>query len=371
MLILLNITRLPIWFSLESLNPTFSTRWFSGWNMSKYVSKIPHMFPQFFFRCLPMFPLDFLHGFPVFPIFPRIFSIFSLFSPFFPVFSPFVPCFPHFSFDFLHFFSICSPFFLHFSLFFPCFPQLFWRLLRPQRLRQRHQGAAIAAHGLVHEVLAAAQLRRGARERQAVHADLGGRNLLGDDFLGEVDPYTLKMGIFQFLGYTWGWPKGEVNPYIQWIGLRENLQENSMLSDLWLWYGNFHYFNGNLKNSNDFILKNMSSSMRRIIPYSDLYHTMVYHQPGIDGYHDLGILWIFQLLGYTWNIQRGFSNDLDMIGGWQSIMVPSGKLWRNYGKIHHFIAKSTISMVISNSYVSLPEGNDLYMILDIVTYTLW
>ena len=60
-----------------------------------------------------------------------------------------------------------------------------------------------------------------------------------------------------------------------------------------------------------------------------------------------------------------------MIGGWQSIMVPSGKLWRNYGKIHHFIAKSTFSMVISNSYVSLPEGNDLYMILDIVTYTLW
>ena len=39
--------------------------------------------------------------------------------------------------------------------------------------------------------------------------------------------------------------------------------------------------------------------------------------------------------------------------------LPSGKRLHNYGKIHHAMnmGKSTISMVIFNSYVKLPEGN--------------
>jgi len=38
--------------------------------------------------------------------------------------------------------------------------------------------------------------------------------------------------------------------------------------------------------------------------------------------------------------------------------VPSGKRLHSYGKIHPFLmGKSTISMAIFNSYVSLPEGN--------------
>ena len=36
--------------------------------------------------------------------------------------------------------------------------------------------------------------------------------------------------------------------------------------------------------------------------------------------------------------------------------VPSGKLTFCYGKSQFFMGKSTISMAIFNSYVSLPEG---------------
>ena len=37
--------------------------------------------------------------------------------------------------------------------------------------------------------------------------------------------------------------------------------------------------------------------------------------------------------------------------------LPSGKRLHNYGQIHHcLMGKSTISMAIFNSYVSLPEG---------------
>ena len=38
-------------------------------------------------------------------------------------------------------------------------------------------------------------------------------------------------------------------------------------------------------------------------------------------------------------------------------MLPSGKLSHNYGKSPCLMGKSTISMAIFHSYVSLPEGN--------------
>ena len=37
--------------------------------------------------------------------------------------------------------------------------------------------------------------------------------------------------------------------------------------------------------------------------------------------------------------------------------LPSGKLLHNYGKSPFSMEKSTISVVIFNSYVKLPEGN--------------
>ena len=42
----------------------------------------------------------------------------------------------------------------------------------------------------------------------------------------------------------------------------------------------------------------------------------------------------------------------------QEQWLPSEERLHNYGKIHHFQwFKSTISMAIFNSYVSLPEGS--------------
>ena len=38
-------------------------------------------------------------------------------------------------------------------------------------------------------------------------------------------------------------------------------------------------------------------------------------------------------------------------------LLPSGKPTKKYGKSPFFMGKSTISMAIFNSYVSLPEGN--------------
>ena len=45
--------------------------------------------------------------------------------------------------------------------------------------------------------------------------------------------------------------------------------------------------------------------------------------------------------------------------------LPSGKRSHNYGKSPFLMGKSTISMVISNSYVKLPEGiaNQLRIVL--------
>jgi len=39
------------------------------------------------------------------------------------------------------------------------------------------------------------------------------------------------------------------------------------------------------------------------------------------------------------------------------IRLPSGKHTKSYGKSPFLMGKSTISMAIFNSYVSLPEGN--------------
>ena len=40
--------------------------------------------------------------------------------------------------------------------------------------------------------------------------------------------------------------------------------------------------------------------------------------------------------------------------------LPSGKQPHNYGKSQFFMGKSTISMAIFNSYVSLPDGIDAH-----------
>ena len=48
--------------------------------------------------------------------------------------------------------------------------------------------------------------------------------------------------------------------------------------------------------------------------------------------------------------QIGFGLD------WGSGKIPSGKHTKNYGKSPFLMGKSTISMVIFNSYVKLPEG---------------
>jgi len=44
---------------------------------------------------------------------------------------------------------------------------------------------------------------------------------------------------------------------------------------------------------------------------------------------------------------------------WQCLQrgIPSGKRLHNYGKSPFSMGKLTISMVIFNSYVKLPEGN--------------
>ena len=44
------------------------------------------------------------------------------------------------------------------------------------------------------------------------------------------------------------------------------------------------------------------------------------------------------------------------------MILPSGKLTKIYGKSPFLMGKSTISMVIFNSYVKLPEGIILCMI---------
>jgi len=55
----------------------------------------------------------------------------------------------------------------------------------------------------------------------------------------------------------------------------------------------------------------------------------------------------------------------EFFAGTPQIMVmfvglPSGKLSHNYGKSPFLLGKSTISMVIFNSYVKLPEGITFY-----------
>jgi hypothetical protein len=55
-------------------------------------------------------------------------------------------------------------------------------------------------------------------------------------------------------------------------------------------------------------------------------------------------------------------------GGWQwwmwwvSWKLPSGKHTKNYGKSPFSMGKSTISMVIFNSYVKLPEGRTVKIV---------
>ena len=67
--------------------------------------------------------------------------------------------------------------------------------------------------------------------------------------------------------------------------------------------------------------------------------------------------------------------ELEFIGD-----LPSGKRLHNYGKIHHFLWENyrTISMIIFNGYVSLPEGTfsgffflDLNIFTKIYIYMDW
>ena len=54
------------------------------------------------------------------------------------------------------------------------------------------------------------------------------------------------------------------------------------------------------------------------------------------------------------SLRHGHGNEKTMV---EFQRLPSGKHTKNYGKSPFLMGKSTISMVIFNSYVKLPEGN--------------
>ena len=54
-------------------------------------------------------------------------------------------------------------------------------------------------------------------------------------------------------------------------------------------------------------------------------------------------------------------SDPKQIKAWWPFDLPSGKLTKNYGKSPSLMGKSTISMAIFNSYVSLPEGSSVLL----------
>ena len=63
-------------------------------------------------------------------------------------------------------------------------------------------------------------------------------------------------------------------------------------------------------------------------------------------------------------ILRRFPGHTEMVGRWkwpiETDDTRPGKHTKNYGKSPFFMGKSTISMVIFNSYVKLPEGIPSY-----------
>ena len=62
--------------------------------------------------------------------------------------------------------------------------------------------------------------------------------------------------------------------------------------------------------------------------------------------------------------------DLMGLDGDLSELLPSGKRLHNYGKSRCLTGKSTISMAIFHSYVSLPEGKLLNGIVGALEYSL-
>ena len=68
-------------------------------------------------------------------------------------------------------------------------------------------------------------------------------------------------------------------------------------------------------------------------------------------------LWSRRWHCWQGSVQRpGGQRSMDWWDNWQENLIPSGKHTKNYGKSLFLMGKSTISMAIFNSYVSLPEG---------------
>ena len=73
---------------------------------------------------------------------------------------------------------------------------------------------------------------------------------------------------------------------------------------------------------------------------------------------------LVQVLGREWLSELKWVQVFDDRWTWQTwrvykleyLGIPSGIRLHNYGKSPFFMGKSTISMAIFNSYVSLPEG---------------
>ena len=55
-----------------------------------------------------------------------------------------------------------------------------------------------------------------------------------------------------------------------------------------------------------------------------------------------------------WRVAVRVGDRVHLVAHW---VIPSGKRLHNYGKSPFSMGNSTISMVIFNSYVKLPEGN--------------
>ena len=73
----------------------------------------------------------------------------------------------------------------------------------------------------------------------------------------------------------------------------------------------------------------------------------------LSGDYPITLLWITQI-PLDPHLNCGPQRcHVEMIGS----IVPCGKHTKNYGKSPCWMGKSTISMAIFNSYVSLPEGN--------------
>ena len=67
-----------------------------------------------------------------------------------------------------------------------------------------------------------------------------------------------------------------------------------------------------------------------------------------------------------WKPWKGDEHRKPWLNWLNHLSLPSGKRLHNYGKSPFSMGKSTISMVIFNSYVKLPEG--IYFIVSSLKY---